>query len=1004
MTVGPLRSYDRSDMRFLDTRRIAFASAASFLLTGGTLVAPALGAGAPGPSVSAIVSPATQLAQAATGTITGTVVTAAGAPLGGAVIVVGGPTTITATSDSTGAFTVAVPPGLYRVSVSHAGFRVTSLNDITVIAGASQPLSVTLSALDLSSLQTIGRITTGRNGGTINSGAAVQSVVTAQAFQNYPSPQINDVLQRIPDVVIQKLGTQQDQAIVVGGLQPYETQVLIDGHPIALGQYGVWFSQYFPTFLVGSVETQSGPGNTTPFANIAVGGTANIQTPAFTTRTTAQVVVGDDTYLSQNITALFTGKIGNLSYVLGAGYSGLNDYFFHKSACDVYTPSPGPRFPGGAPGANQAGYSGIVAFCGDFSSSLINKGTVYKLKYDFSPTTSIEAGFVGSYGGFSPQGSAWGNSLGAVDVIDCVPGTQFCNNPSYSNLVGKTIQGYFWYPGTQLFNNQQLFTGQLRTSFGDTTLLIRPYLGSIQPETYDGGGEGAYPAFFSPDATYPPCPAIPPNAGPFDGPTSTCYAGPQTVPAGAKVPAVPPGAQSFPGANSFEYFSCPPGNIFAFQQLNSPSGTATTVNGRQLCYQYPYSTFELDTLYGTTFSLSHPIGDGFLDLTYDYHGQSTFAYANAPANIQVPYSGTRFSTISLTGDIRSIKNISIPFGIYNTSWTVNGQIINTNPNNNFCAGATAGDGTICGLQRYETHVDPHVAVVWRPNANDAVRIAYGTSTTYPFIGDLSGAPAFQPPASGYSSGLLTYKTPTLLPEHSLAFSIGADHRFANGSVLSLDFTNTIVHNVFQQILSSSPGDPNLGVFTPLNIALLQSKVGVLKYVYAPAAGIGFNLQVAADSSITSGIPANLMSSFPLTLPANNVQICGNGLFTPGAATCIPYLKGYGQFTYTSRSGFYSGLGFDYEGKNNAYYQPPFAIFDFTARQTLVKGLDLQISVQNLLNTNSYEHLAAPNLGTPITSNYTLDGHTILQGSYPTYLIPAATRTLRFQLRYHFGRA
>ena len=70
-------------------------------------------------------------------------------------------------------------------------------------------------------------------------------------------------------------------------MQPYETQVLIDGHPIALGQYGVWFSQYFPSFLIGSVETQTGPGNTTPFANLAVGGTANLQTPAFTTKTVA---------------------------------------------------------------------------------------------------------------------------------------------------------------------------------------------------------------------------------------------------------------------------------------------------------------------------------------------------------------------------------------------------------------------------------------------------------------------------------------------------------------------------------------------------------------------------------------------------------------------------------------------------------------------------------------------------------------------------------------------
>jgi outer membrane receptor for ferrienterochelin and colicin len=99
-------------------------------------------------------------------------------------------------------------------------------------------------------------------------------------------------LQHVPDVNIERMGSQPDTAIIVGGAQPYETQSLIDGHPVALGQYGVWLSQYFPSFLVGGAEVQSGPGNTTPFANIAVGGTVNLLTPAFTKRQTGELVVG----------------------------------------------------------------------------------------------------------------------------------------------------------------------------------------------------------------------------------------------------------------------------------------------------------------------------------------------------------------------------------------------------------------------------------------------------------------------------------------------------------------------------------------------------------------------------------------------------------------------------------------------------------------------------------------------------------------------------------------
>jgi hypothetical protein len=98
----------------------------------------------------------------------------------------------------------------------------------------------------------------------------------------------------------------------------------------------------------------------------------------------------------------------------------------------------------------------------------------------------------------------------------------------------------------------------------------------------------------------------------------------------------------------------------------------------------------------------------------------------------------------------------------------------------------------------------------------------------------------------------------------------------------------------------------------------------------------------------------------------------------------------------------SALGVDYEGKNNAYYQPPFAILDLTLRKTFHRYVDLQFSVQNLLNTNSFSYLPAPNEGVPVTANYTLDGKTVEQGTYPSFLIPAATRTARLQVKIHLG--
>ena len=592
--------------------------------------------------LAALADTGQQIAQVQQSTITGTLRTPAGAAVAGATVTASGPARVTATSDAAGTFTVAVPPGLYRVVITKPGYVAASTSDVVVAAGTSVPLSVTISEQNLTSIRTIGSVTAaGRGGATINTGAATQSFVSGQEFAAVANPQVNDVLQRIPDVVVQKLGTQADTSIVVGGLQPYETQVLIDGHPIALGQYGVWLSQYFPSYLIGGVETQSGPGNTTPFANIAVGGTVNLGTIDFTKRQTAELTTGIDTFGSQYSDAIITGSVKKLDYVVGVGTAGNNGYYYGKQACDMYV----------SDGFNQnsSTSAGIVSFCSDFSGSLVTKGQLYKLRYDFTPTTSLDVNFLGSYGGFSPQGSAWGASYGPSLVEKCIPNTQQCTNPADAYLIGKTVNAFYWFPGTNITNVQQLFSGQLRSSLGSTTVLVRPYIGTIQPETYNGTGEGGYPAFFGP------------------APGDPSYPGPQTLAPGVQIPAA-----GLPNPNSFESSTCPVGTIYSFNQLNSQHNTINSVNGQEVCYQYPYSTSEIDKLYGSTFSLIHPIGGGFVDFTYDYHGQSTFAYANAPTNVQVPFSSTRYSTFSLTGTVKPIEPLAINFGLYQTQWTAAG--------------------------------------------------------------------------------------------------------------------------------------------------------------------------------------------------------------------------------------------------------------------------------------------------------------------------------------------
>jgi outer membrane receptor protein involved in Fe transport len=927
---------------------VAAASAAA-----GAQTAPAA------PAAAESASPAPAAAGATTTVLQGAVRSGTGLPVAGASVRASGPSTSSTTTDASGTFTLTVPQGIYTITVRRPGYNPAVLSNIVAVGGTSVPVSVTIAQQDLSSLRTIGSVTsTSRGGGSsINTGAASSSFVPAQAFANVANPQINDVLQRVPDVTLQHMGSQPDVSIVLGGVQPYETQVLIDGHPLALGQFGVWTSQYFPSYLIGGLETQSGPGNTTPFANIAVGGTVNILTPNFTTRPSAEITYGVDNYSSQYSNFLVTGAAAKLQVVAGAGVGSINGPYYQTDKC-IVTPS------FGGANDNRPGNTGVVQYCGDASGSFFSKGELLKARYNFSPATSFDVGFTGAWGGYQPQGTAWGTYLGATTILPCLPPSsatdadspQKCTNPANANLVGKTINAYGWYTGSSVYNNQWLYNAQLRTTLGNNTLLIRPYIGDIEPEVITGGDtQASYPNFFS-----------------------------------------PVGAASDPAALAAFETAC--GDVFG--NLTSPTGQTVTKNGQRECFNSAYQTYEQDKLYGTTFSILHPFGNNLLNLSYDFHGQSTFAYINSPADISVPFSTDRFSTFSLTGSFVPIKNISLNVGLYDTLWKVVG-VQRVNP-------TSLTDTSLTGLNRSVSRFDPHFAVTFRPTGDVSYRAAVGSSATFPFVGQVSGLATYEQPAASLgppfaSGGTLTQKNPNLEPEVSTSYNVGADKRFSNNSVLSIDLQDGVIHNVFEQLTSSAiiAGGGLEGIFTPINVGRLRTELATVRYSYAPRAGLGVNAAVAANRSILDGVPLGV-GPFVANVPANGVQICGNGVAAPGIATCLPYLKGYGQINYTTRSGSFLGLGVEYEGKNNSYFQPPFALVDFTFRRPVSRSVEMLVGVENLLNTNVYSnasYLASPNAGTPLVANTAAGGQT----SFVPTLVSAPARTVRVQVRLHTGR-
>jgi outer membrane receptor protein involved in Fe transport len=937
-------------------------------------------------TTSSSIHPIVAQASASTGTVTGSVKDGAGGSVVGARVSLTGPAKVSATTDANGAFTVTAPPGIYSIEIERGGYNPVSLSDITIAAGTSTPVSVVMNQASLNSLRTIGQVTSTSNGNSINTGPATQTYLPAQAFADLPNPQINAVLEHDPDVTLQHMGSQPDTTIVVGAVQPYETQVLIDGHPIATGQNGAWSSQYFPSYLIGGFETQIGPGNTTPFANLAVGGTANIITPSFTKATTAELNYGVDNYASQFSNFLATGSVGHFEYVVDAGSAGLNNPLTGKTQCLI---SPDT--------ANTA----IITNCEPADGNFFNKAMLGKVKYDFTPTTSLELGFVGSYGGYNPQGSAWATAYGQVQVEPCLTSNpQECTNPADSYLIGKNINAYTWYLGSWIWTMQQMYDAEFRTSIGNTTILIRPYLADIQPENNNetpGAEQDNYTTFYGPA-----------GSAQFANGTPVTVNGNGTLTGNGVT--VPENAAATTCASSF-------GNI------TNPSGIYTTGGNNQFaCYGSTFTTYEQDKLYGATTSIIQPIGDSLLNFTYDFHGSSTIANIFDPVEQpSVPFTAERYSTFSLTGDLNFIPKLGINFGLYDTTWTVSGTTPELDATGNPVAGPDFGY-VLQALGRSVTKFDPKIAFVYHPNSNLAVRLATGGAATFPFPGQLSGIPTYQSPAISLGvpfagGGTLIEKNPNLNPETSWAYSAGFDYRFANHSLLSLDAVQTIVHGVFEQLTSvvDRPDLPDYppagpvaleGVFYPFNAANLNSKSLVLKYTYAPTVGFGFNVKAAANSVIVNGLTPNLYAPGSPSLPAPGVQICGNGTTAPGIATCIPYLQGYGQFTYAFKGGAFVGLGTQYFGKNNSYFSPPFAQVDLVIRKPVTKNVEMLASVENLLNTNTYglykpiNAAGEPLVGATTNSTFT----TVSQVTYPaTALIPADARTFRVSIRFHTGR-
>jgi hypothetical protein len=138
-----------------------------------------------------------------TGTLSGTVLDPAAAPVSGATVTITGPATATTKTDAEGRYSLSAPQGIYRILV-HAGGFSDSTDDAVTLTTGGVTLDVRMTRPTLSSLQTIGTVRStggGAGGPQFNTTAASQSTIGAPTFENQGDVGVRNILDETPGIV-----------------------------------------------------------------------------------------------------------------------------------------------------------------------------------------------------------------------------------------------------------------------------------------------------------------------------------------------------------------------------------------------------------------------------------------------------------------------------------------------------------------------------------------------------------------------------------------------------------------------------------------------------------------------------------------------------------------------------------------------------------------------------------------------------------------------------------
>ncbi len=1006
---------------------------------------------------NAIAAPvATRVAQSApsataSATLAGVVTDTAGKPLANATVRAQGPATYTTTTDNDGKFSIAVVPGVYDLAFSRTGFSELDSTQ-PVLAGETRSVTVSLSDATLTSLRTIGRITTRGIRPAINAATSSVSVLPAHVITERQTPDLAQIATELPGITQQRGGQSPNSNFVIrGALQ--EANTAVDGHIIRSGNFGALLTTYIPAQTFGSIEATKGPGQFGPTSGDSVFGTINFRTPDFAPGTFADVTQGYEAqfgtpYSNYLINAnLLNDKLSLLgSFVTdGTGRPGEGTVGFASTS-------------GGSP-------TPLVRFGSDFSSALGQRSETLKARYKFSEATSLTAAFLGVQGSVRPQGGAYARYLGQAQVYPCVTpagtpgvltpaqaadaGLGVCdqysayNAPSLAGLAlpGPIDQFGSLNPSSLINDNEPQFEGEFRTSIGDGTLLLRPAF-TLVSRTIDGAGEANVPGI----TTFGGSKGVAPGSYYLVTNPSNCSA-----------TFVAPN----PAANAGAFGPCFQGNNASpFVTPNNPCSLATPcyaavttldTAGRSN-FGTPFNQTQVDKDRDIQLTYTKPLGPHTIELGYDYNSDDNsnasgdpsaqlLAVSQAPivtnpaafqtvgnTNITYPRSIQRRNDFQFSALLQLGDKLQLALGDYYTNARLGYSIVNpalfasvasgiaakdprfntaafgTNPNAYISAATGYLDQTL-----FVHHNDPQVGLTFRPLRDVALRASVGSSTFVPYANQVSGSLSLSTQttsASPYPSERIP--NANLQYETTVAYDLGADIRYPNG-IFSADLFDNTIHNKITSY-SQLVAPTNAPIPLPASaLALNPQFVSVNKNFNAPVQR-SYGLELNLDGTREVGFGYRFTGTFerayfdllPTSFYLGQRTNIINGAQIPNLA---PYSQAYGELNFHAANGFSFFGGLQYTGANNQTLGQAYTLGVAGLRLPVGGGFSLQTSIDNVFNYTTAPFGGSINNGGIPQVIYGSTSQTGAPGfaTQTTNLQFVQPRTVRVQLSVHVGK-